>query len=414
MVTSVVAVAVLCLIARRLPLLFRTYQVGRRLPHTPCAGFEVQPEWVILVPAWAEPEAAVMAWQFWKEQHRRSGVAFALVLSENDPESQSALATALATADLNSPESVLVTGGTSKAELVTASAIGLGDVAKGIMVFDSDSRPGGLINVQRAVVTMPSVYRVTPTPCSFFLAGSAAWQTCWSLGFEHGMASRRRMWYVVGHGIGIERRRLLDVGLNSDALAEDLLLGYRLSELLPSEEVLASDTAFDIAQWPASLNEQTRMVARWFWGDVQAAWSRRPARPILAPLRVFELVITWLLGPIAGLLGFILLLADEHFAEAAAAAGAFVVLSVAPSILLGRQLLPAGRRKGTGTHPSAADRFSARLLSRLLLIPGLVARPFIDAAGILMHARLVLRRGGTRPPTAKQKVESTYQSQEPG
>ncbi|GAA0716033.1 hypothetical protein Drose_37085 [Dactylosporangium roseum] len=411
MVTSMAAIAVLCFIARRLPVLFRMYRVGRRLARTRRAGFEIRSDWVILVPAWAEPEAAVTAWRFWKEQSRRSGVNFALVLSEHDSESQSVLTKALAPADINSSESVLIARGTSKAELITASAIGLGDVANGVMIFDSDSRPRGVIDVQCAVMTIPSVYKVT-TACSFLLAGSAAWQTCWSLGFEHGMASRRRMWYVVGHGIGVEGRRLLDVGLSSDVLAEDLLLGYRLSEILPPEEVFACDTALDVAQWPAALGEQTRMVARWFWGDVQAAWSRLSARPIGATLRVSELFITWLLGPIVGFFGFILLLVEKDFAQAAAAAGAFVVLSVAPAVLLGRDFLPVDSYQDAGTYPRASGRLSDRPLGRLFLIPGLIARPVLDAAGILLHARLVLRRGGTRPPTAKQNIESVHPTQD--
>lgn len=382
---ALLILTVMAIMIRRLPVLFRAFSLARELPAADDL-FRLEPHSIALIPIWAEAEAARAAWEFWSALAAKTGVSFRLVISTDDQPTRRTLETLIAA---GSPTGGLIqVPGSSKAALLSEAMRGLDPKWSVIALFDSDSRPKGKFELLSAtaeralVVTSPSVYEVSG---SALTRGSALWHTCWSLGFEQGMSKRRAMSYLVGHGLLIHRRNLVSTGLDASALAEDLMLGYALGIQNKKSHVTTSSSACDISQWPENLASQESMVARWFWGDVQACWRMRSRRPFRAPIRIVELVISWALGP--------LLLFGS--AAAAATTGSTTAASIGLAAVASLVVAPA-------FLPAPALPAGASLPERALLAVGLMAQPLLDTFAIARHARKVFGTAGTRPPTVKR------------
>jgi len=173
-----------------------------------------------------------------------------------------------------------------------------------------------------------SIYLKNYSSLSPIMKCSAIYQTLWTFIYELPTASgqldrltrnqvsnqphlarimgclKQRLVYCVGHGHFIKSSVLQAVGLYpTNMLAEDLLLGYRLSlRSIPIEPIWA----FDVVDSPASMMDLIKQAARWFGGETNIRHIYREAKsanPSLSGCMTFAYIARlygigcWLLGP---------------------------------------------------------------------------------------------------------------------
>ena len=86
-------------------------------------------------------------------------------------------------------------------------------------------------------------------------AGIAFWQSVWSYGFEARMPEARKLWYLVGHGVGFDRKSLVD--FDRMQRCEDLALGYKLSTHQTAVSLVGGS---DVALWPTRVSTHLNQI----------------------------------------------------------------------------------------------------------------------------------------------------------
>jgi hypothetical protein len=338
----------------------RAERLAKRLAERP-AGVAVSGQVAVLIPVKGEPDQAEASARWWAEQDV-ADVWFVTSECERPSMTYRRLSGLPGTR-------VLHVSSPNKAGQLNDALACLPDHVTAVAVFDSDSRPVGVIGLgSRSHVTVgPVLYRTNfSAPHSAFGEGLALSQTVWSLGFETDMGMRRRLWYTVGHGLVLYENVISGTTFDETLLTEDLGLGYRLSRGRSTEE----GSFVDVSLFFSSPGPFVEGIGRWFTGDLQAV-LRQDRSPVVA-VRALELVATWFLGPPL-VLAAIARLAREDTRLGLACATIVVAAVVGPAELVRREVWPQlGIEGGFGRAVVAGM--------------GVLARPALDvvacAAGI--------------------------------
>jgi hypothetical protein len=193
-----------------------------------------------------------------------------------------------------------------------------------------------------------------------FFEGLALRQSWWSVMFEARMWMRRRVWYLVGHGLSV-RRSLLQSYLSADAISEDLSLGYDLSV---SNATVRIGTDVDIALAVDSIGGVVLQSGQWFAGEWDGT-RRLPVRHRL--LRRTEVLFSW---SAAWLLIVVVAFVSHGFAIGAAL---FYVIYMCAAYL-------------------ASSRLSSSTRLDIGRIIGFFSRDIVFAFGLLVGSISILRR----------------------
>lgn len=356
---------------RRLTTTLRANRNARKLIRHSVSNFYASREYVVLVPVRGEPETAARAVEYWRAQHTSW---YIVTSSYEDPPLTWATCQ-------REPEHIIVTTGKTKAEMLNEAMgkIATAQHAKYALLFDSDSRPIGEIATHKEADCLLSASIYASPSTSVLARGCALWQTVWSFGFELQMPMRRHFWYLVGHGIGIRLTNQQLAAFRAGRGTEDLDLGYRLSTMGVAVEQI---DIIDRCEWASVLDEVLTQVGRWFWGDVEAIIGNFSGQPLYAFIRLLELVVTWMLGPWL-LLAALALVSQINFEIGLTLGGVIVLITLLPAAIMPRV---------TYTYYPVADyRLLFNIIvERVNLVPGLMARPFLDSFAIV---RYVLRLG---------------------
>ena len=309
----------------------------------------------VLVPVRGEPRETVQATALWWRRSGAERVSFVVTSEEECSVAAEAL--------LAVPGSrVVMTAGRTKGGQLNEASHSLDEDDRWIAIFDCDSRPIGCIGSHgdAPITVSPVLYRAGGTGRSAaFLEGFALAQTVWSLGFEVGMASRRRLWYAVGHGLVLDARLLHEGCFGETLLTEDLDLGYRLS----ADGIRVGEAQFcDVSSAFTSIPQHMGGVGRWFMGDLQAVGHQHGTAAVA---RTLELLTTWLAGP-ALVAWASFTLKRSHPAVAAATCAALIGATVLPAEAVRRVVWPIVGTRETG-------------LSSLEVAAGVLVRPFVDS-----------------------------------
>ena len=320
----------------------------------------------IMVPIRNEPAVARAAAKWWSE-HTGVDPCFVVTDAEQPSKTKEALGAAGA-------RHIIVTDGRTKAEMLAQALGAVSDDVSRVWIFDSDSRPVGDFTCRGCIGVAPCIYVPDCAVSGRFFsiwAGIALWQSVWSYGFELSMSKARNLWYLVGHGVGLERKQFMD--FDRMQRCEDLALGYKLSAL---QIEVCPVGGSDVALWPTRPGVHVNQIARWFIGDLQAVASQRPFT-IRHALRLIELIAGWWLGVPLCLACW--LHARSWHPGWADGALALVVLSLPAPIVVVATLCPVGARSGVG------------------VLIGLLIRPLIDCVACTIGVwKLVV---GTSPVT---------------
>jgi hypothetical protein len=347
--------------SRRVILLQRVRQRLSALPAAP--GLSIDVDIAVAVPIRSEPEQGALGVTWWMTA-TGSDPCFVTTASEHPPITEDAV--------IKAGGRVFRSQGSGKSSQINEYASVV--TTEWVALFDSDSRPIGILSGHSSAVcvTAPSIYTTRFGPAkAWFFEGLAAQQTAWSLGFEADMPIRRRLAYVVGHGIIVRRRHLI----LPQALAEDLALGYSLtnSGLL----IQPTSTYCDRSLFYSDRHAYASGVGRWFCGDLEAL-NRLP-RNTLTCLRSIELFATWLFGPPSAALAVAVLW------SARPAAGLLAFVAVALVELAPALLAEHGTRSLRNATPTIGQY--------LVLVAGALLRPLLDSIVISIEGtRRLFRR----------------------
>jgi cellulose synthase/poly-beta-1,6-N-acetylglucosamine synthase-like glycosyltransferase len=144
-------------------------------------------------------------------------------------------------------------------------------------VYDIDSRPDLQvvdylcgIRENAPVYQQYSIYDLNFDSLSYLCKAGALQQSFWSIAFEASFALKRRpseQCYLVGHGLFIRGDTLDSVGgFLREAIAEDLMIGYKLSELGVPFTALHF---WDHATFADGFWISVKQTSRWFAGELE-------------------------------------------------------------------------------------------------------------------------------------------------